>query len=132
MIRSDIGSEKYVSLTTFRRDGTERSVPVWIADLDGGKVGFTAEIDSFKTKRIDADGRVLLQPCNVRGRVDEDASVLSGTAVVVTGSGADAVAAAIAEKYRWQHRLLRLQRSIAARFGREHADSCGIVIELGT
>ncbi len=35
-----LGDEKYILLTTFRRDGTPVSSPVWAVPLDQAKFGF--------------------------------------------------------------------------------------------
>ena len=51
-----IADSKYVSLTTYKKDGTTKALPVWIADFGDGKVGFTTSSSSFKVKRI------LVQP----------------------------------------------------------------------
>ena len=48
-----IADEKYIALTTFRRDGTPVSTPVWIVALDEpGTAGFWTSSGSGKAKRI--------------------------------------------------------------------------------
>ncbi len=59
-----IADEKYVALTTYKKDGSTKSLPVWIADFGGGQVGFTTSSSSYKVKRINNDSRVILQPSN--------------------------------------------------------------------
>ena len=56
-------------LTTFRRDGTPVSTPVWVVALDGGDVGFWTSSGSGKAKRLGHTGRVILQPSDARGKV---------------------------------------------------------------
>lgn len=67
-----ISSEKYVSLTTYRKDGTPKRVPVWIADLGDGTVGFTTASSSYKVKRIGNNPKVTLQPSDTRGNAQQD------------------------------------------------------------
>ncbi|NNC79410.1 MAG: PPOX class F420-dependent oxidoreductase, partial [Acidimicrobiales bacterium] len=43
--------EKYLSLTTFRKNGEPKATPVWIVDLGNGTAGFTTASSSWKVKR---------------------------------------------------------------------------------
>jgi PPOX class probable F420-dependent enzyme len=79
-----LATEPFVSITTFRRDGTPVSVPVWCAADHGALLVFSAA-DSWKVKRIRRDAHVRLAPCSTRGRprgpaVDADASLVEETA----------------------------------------------------
>lgn len=81
-----IGSEKYVALTTYWKDGTSSSTPVWITDLDGGKVGLITPSRSLKVKRLANDNRVQIQPSDGRGNIRGGTSPVDGKAVVVDGA----------------------------------------------
>jgi PPOX class probable F420-dependent enzyme len=61
-----LGSEKYVLLTTFRRDGRAVPTPLWVVP-DAAGLGFWTVEGSGKTKRIRNGGRVTVAPCDVRG-----------------------------------------------------------------
>ena len=61
-----LGAEKYVLLTTFRRDGRAVPTPLWVVPDDGG-LGFWTPAGSGKLKRIRNSGRVTVQPCDIRG-----------------------------------------------------------------
>ena len=61
-----LGSEKYVLLTTFRRDGRAVPTPLWVVP-DGAGLGFWTVRDSGKVKRIRNGGRVTVAACDVRG-----------------------------------------------------------------
>lgn len=101
-----IADEKYVLITTFRKNGDAVSTPVWIAPLPGGSVGFTTEDGSGKVKRIRNNPRVTLQACGVRGAVKEDAPVVKATAEVLLGADVQPVRDAIAAKYSVMIKLL--------------------------
>jgi PPOX class probable F420-dependent enzyme len=58
---------KYCLLTTFRRSGEPVPTPVWFG-IAAGRLYFRSEADVGKIKRIRNQGRVLLAPCNVRGK----------------------------------------------------------------
>ena len=64
----DLGSGKYLSLTTFRRDGTPIATPVWLV-LDGDALRVITQADSGKAKRLRNNDRVLLAPCDARGNL---------------------------------------------------------------
>jgi PPOX class probable F420-dependent enzyme len=88
MTLTDLARERYVSLTTFKRDGTPVSTPVWVAGDDGRLLVWTAA-DSWKVKRIRHDRRVRVAPCTAGGKVrgeaiDAQAEILEDTALVQT------------------------------------------------
>jgi PPOX class probable F420-dependent enzyme len=85
---SDAGSitfdrAKYVSLTTFRRDGTPVATPVWIVRHDDGWACTTGST-SGKVKRLRHTSRVEVAPCDARGRITDDTVRSAGTGRVVT------------------------------------------------
>ena len=71
MAGMSIADEKYVAFTTYKRNGETKSLPVWIADLGDGTVGFTTASSSYKVKRLRNDNRVILQPSDAKGNVRE-------------------------------------------------------------
>lgn len=77
-----LGQEKFVSLTTFRRNGEGVVTPVWVA-RDGDALIVTTPEGSGKVKRLRRDTRVLLRPCNRRGVVTEGTEQVQGTAAIV-------------------------------------------------
>ncbi len=125
-----IADEKYVRLTTFTRDGRPKPSPVWIADLGDGTVGFTTELGSWKTKRIANTPKIELAPSDVKGEVADDASAVTGTAVVVSHADASPIEAAIKAKYGWQFRMVSVLAWFKVRFGKADPTPCGVVITL--
>lgn len=107
-----IASERYVSLTTYKRDGTPKSLPVWIVGLPDGRVAFTTSPESWKAKRVANDPRVILRPSDQRGRVADGAVEVTGTAVVVEGPEFAQVQGLIAEKYGWMVKLVKAVNSV--------------------
>jgi PPOX class probable F420-dependent enzyme len=63
----ELQGHKYCLLVTFRRSGERVPTPVWFG-LDGGKVYARSEERVGKVKRIRANSRVLVAPCNSRGK----------------------------------------------------------------
>lgn len=58
----------YISLATYRKDGSVVPTPVWVAPLDGKLVVFTLR-ETFKVKRLESNPAVRVAPCDVRGKV---------------------------------------------------------------
>jgi PPOX class probable F420-dependent enzyme len=66
-----LAGESYISLETFRKDGSGVKTPVWAAPLDGHLVIFT-EASSYKVKRLRNDPKIRAAACDVRGKVRGD------------------------------------------------------------
>lgn len=58
--------QKYISLTTFRKNGVRIATPVWFGE-DGDKLYVMTRSDMGKTKRIRNNPRVTVAPCSIRG-----------------------------------------------------------------
>ena len=96
---SDLDSAKYVSFTTYRKDGSPVSTPVWIVPFDGG-YAFTTDSHSYKIKRLANDARATVTVCDMRGRVKDGAQAHHGAAVVLDSEATAQVAALVKSKYR--------------------------------
>jgi hypothetical protein len=99
--------EKYILLTTFRRDGTPVSTPVWIVTLDGGKFGFTTSSGSGKAKRLAHTSRVTVQASDVRGRTKPGSSPMDATALIVQGPEYTGIKAKVKTKYGFVTNITR-------------------------
>jgi PPOX class probable F420-dependent enzyme len=107
-----LGEEKYILLTTFRRDGTPVATPVWVVKLDGGRFGLWTSSGSGKAKRLAHTERVTVTPCDARGRVKPDA-VVDATARLVTGSEFEDIRQRIVSKYGVMTKFTKLLGTIA-------------------
>lgn len=76
-----LGAASYVLVTTFRKDGSAVPTPVWVVPLPDGALGIWTVTGSGKVKRVRRDPRVLVGPCDFRGR--PLGPEVSGTATVV-------------------------------------------------
>ncbi len=121
-----ITDEKYVLVTTFRKNGDGVATPVWIVALPDGTAGFTTEVDSGKVKRIRNNPSVTLQPCNLRGKVTADAEIVTATADVLLGADARPVTKAVRRKYRVAILLLDVGTLFRKLRRRPEADECAI------
>lgn len=103
-----IADEKYVLLTTFRKNGDAVPSPVWIVALADGTAGFTTDEVSGKVKRIRNNSKVTLQPCNMKGKPTEGSSVVDATAEVLLGADAQPTRDAIQKKYSLMTKLFKV------------------------
>lgn len=79
---AQLGTNKYISLETFRKNGQGVRTPVWFVLHDHALYLYT-KADSWKVKRIRNNSRVRVAPCTVRG--DVTGPWLEGTASIVEG-----------------------------------------------
>ncbi|MFD7231067.1 PPOX class F420-dependent oxidoreductase [Streptomyces sp. NPDC059881] len=124
----ELDRAKYISLTTFRKDGTGVATPVWFA-VEGGEVYVWTRSDSWKVKRLRRDGQVTVTACDVRGRVEEGADVVEGTARLLDGAELKKVRGLLARKYTWQFWLVDVPAAVVRRGKRPHT---GIAVTLRT
>jgi uncharacterized protein len=80
---SALAAEKFVSLTTFKKDGGAVAAPMWIG-RDGDQLFFWTPVDSWKAKRAKNNPRVVLVPCSRTGKVRDGAEPVDGVAEVIT------------------------------------------------
>jgi PPOX class probable F420-dependent enzyme len=62
----DLGRERYISLTTFRRDESPVATTVWVV-ADGGYLYVWTGAETGKAKRIKRNPAVTVAPCTMRG-----------------------------------------------------------------
>jgi PPOX class probable F420-dependent enzyme len=114
----DLDSARYVSLTTFKKDGSPKATPVWITGT-GGSYLFTTGDKAWKTRRLLRNPAVEVQLCDMRGRLKPNTAIYKGTGEVQTG--AESVAAAeraLASKYGWQFMAAQVVDAVKLKFGR--------------
>jgi uncharacterized protein len=89
-------SARYIALTTFRRDGTPVTTPVWFARHDDCLLVWTGA-QSGKAKRLRASSAVTVAPCTIRGATVGPA--VGGTAVLLPATELPRVRSALRAKY---------------------------------
>ena len=70
-IPAAIRGQKYISLTTFRKNGAAVATPVWFGE-DGAKLYVMTRSDMGKVKRIRNNPKVEVAPCTIRGKLTGD------------------------------------------------------------
>ncbi len=126
-----LSDEKYLSLTTFKKDGTPKPTPIWIADLGDGTMGFTTNQDSWKVKRLKNNPNVMLQPCDMKGEIEEGTTAVEATATYVTGGPEfEKVRGLIDKKYGFAVKVIKVLNSVRSMLGKGGQSDTAIIITL--
>ncbi len=99
--------ERYMSLTTFRRDGTPVATPVWVTPFGDNSVAFWTSSGSGKAKRLAHTSRVTVQPSDARGRVKPGTEPIEATARVVEGQDLEEIRRHVKAKYGFQTKITK-------------------------
>jgi PPOX class probable F420-dependent enzyme len=127
---ASIADEKYVALTTYKKDGSTKTLPVWIADFGDGQIGFTTSSSSYKVIRINNDPRVILQPSDSRGKVKDGTEPVAGAAVVKSGAEFEPYASMVKKKYGIQYGAMKLVGQLMGLIGKGSGTDTAVVITL--
>jgi PPOX class probable F420-dependent enzyme len=96
---AELGAARYLSLTSYKKDGTPVATPLWVAP-DGDALVLWTVAGSWKVKRIRRDPRVTVAPCTVRGRLTGEPT--AGRAEIMPAAASDRVRSLIRRKYGFQ------------------------------
>ncbi|WP_345062015.1 PPOX class F420-dependent oxidoreductase [Leifsonia kafniensis] len=108
-----LADNRFVSLTTFRKNGVPVSTAVWIA-RDGDDLIVTTPKESGKVKRLRNSRRVEMRPCSRTGKVEADAVTIAGAAMVVDDDASRALLTAVfGAKYRLEYRIFMFIERLA-------------------
>ena len=104
---------RYLSITSFKRDGTGVATPVWFVS-DAGQLFALTDLRSAKVRRIRRNPRVLVAPCRANGKlrgepVEARAEILTAT------SDLEHVQRLLKRRYKVSYRLVMLGYRIGRR-----------------
>jgi PPOX class probable F420-dependent enzyme len=123
---------KYLSLTTFKRDGTGMATAVWFV-AEAGKILVITDADSHKVRRIHHNPAVTVAECTASGRLRS--SPVPARAHILPGHQAQRARQLMARKYRLDRIvILPVYRAVQTiRHGRRHqTESVVLVITPGS
>jgi uncharacterized protein len=122
---------RYLSVTSFKRDGTGVATPVWFVS-DGRRLFALTDLNSGKIRRIRHDPRVLVAPCGPSGKlrgepVEARAEVLTATADL------ERVQKLLMQRYKVSYRVVMLFYRLGRRLRGEPAvaEGAALAIEVG-
>jgi len=113
---SMLTGEPYLSITTFRPDGTAASTPVWFVSDDLRRRLFVATgAETWKVRRIRRNPHVRVAVCTARGKVTGEA--IEGVARIVDEG--QLVRRLQTEKYGWQKWLIEKAYVLSMKIARK-------------
>ena len=122
-------SGKYLSLTTYRRDGSPVSTPMWFV-AENGHLVVETDADSYKVKRIRRNPHVRVAPCDARGRPHGEA--VDAEARILPEEERERLERLLLRKYRLElHTVYPIYRLVMRLRGRtSRTDEPPVVLEL--
>src|SRR3954447_20071202 len=96
-----LDDERYISLETFRKDGSGVKTPVWAAALDG-KLVIVTDGTSFKVKRLRANSKCRIAGCDARGKSIHTDWHDATCRILDDASQIERAHHVLKEKYGWQ------------------------------
>jgi uncharacterized protein len=110
-----LAAQKFVSLTTYKKNGDAVATPMWVG-RDGDHLFVWTPADSAKIKRVRNNPQVTLVPCGRFGKPNNGAEPVGGTAEVITEPATvRRLAEVIRHKYGLEYWLVTLIERLAAR-----------------
>ena len=122
---------RYLSVTSFKRDGTGVATPVWFVS-DGKRLFALTDLHSGKVRRIRRNPRVLVAPCRANGKLRGDPTparvdLLTGTPDL------ERVQALLIKRYKLAYRFVmlvyRLGRRLQGKPGVADGAALAITVE---
>lgn len=119
---------RFVSVTTFKRDGTGVATPVW-AVSEGDRIFALTDARSWKVRRIRHDPHVLVAPCRPDGKLRGEA--VPGEARVLTDTAdLEHVQHLLLDRYKITYRLVMLGYRIGRRLRGRAAVADGAALAI--
>ena len=122
-----LASEPFLSITTYRRDGTAIPTPVWAAPVDGRLLVWTGA-ESGKVKRLRHTPVATVAPCERGGSMVGEP--VPAHVRIMRKDETPTLNAALTAKYGWQFRISRLGAAIGRVIGIARPGQIGLEITL--
>jgi uncharacterized protein len=121
---------RYLSVTSFKRDGTGVATPVWFVS-DGTKLFALTDLHSAKVRRIRRNPRVLIASCRAGGKLRSE-PVPAGVEVLTATRDLERVQQLLIERYKLSYRLVMLIYPLGRRLRgqRGMADGAALAITV--
>ena len=118
---------RYLSLTSFRRDGTSVATPVWFVEA-GGRLLVETDAGSYKVRRIRRDPRVTIAPCTATGRLR--GTPVPAWAELLPDAEVARVERLMARKYRVDLLFIKPFRALQRALHRNRPRETPVILEL--
>ena len=121
---------RYLSVTSFKRDGTGVATPVWFVSDDSRLYALT-DLHSAKVRRLHRDPHVMVAPCRPSGKLR--GSSVPGRAEVLTATAdLERVQRLLIDRYKLSYRVVMLIYRLGRRLRGQPsvADGAALAITL--
>jgi len=119
---------RYLSLTSFKADGTGVATPLWFVS-DGERLFALTDLHSAKVRRMRHDPRVLVAPCRANGKLRGEP--LPARAEVLTAStDLERVQELLIGRYRISYRLVMLGYRLGRRLRGQSSVADGAALAI--
>jgi PPOX class probable F420-dependent enzyme len=121
---------RYLSVMSFRRDGTGVATPLWFVS-DGRRLFALTDLHSAKVRRMLRNPRVLIAPCRVDGKLRSE-PVPAHVEVLTATPALERVQNLLIERYKISYRLVMLSYRLGRRLRgkRSVADGAALAITV--
>jgi uncharacterized protein len=122
---------RYLSVTSFKRDGTGVATPVWFVS-DGRRLFALTDLHSAKVRRIRRNPRVLIASCRADGKLRGE-PIPARVEVLTATPDLERVQKLLIERYKLSYRVVMLIYRIGRRLrGRPSvAEGAALAITVG-
>ncbi len=119
---------RFLSVTSFKRDGTGVATPVWFVS-DGSRLFAFTDLHSPKVWRIRRNPRVLIASCRPGGKLRKE-PVAARAEVLTATPELERVRELLTERYRISYRLVMLVYRLGRRLRGERSVPDGAVLAI--
>ena len=119
---------RYLSVTSFKRDGTGVATPLWFV-TDGSRVFALTDLHSAKVKRIRRNPRVLVARCRASGKLQGE-PLAARVEVLTAVPELERVQKLLIARYRLTYRVVMLAYRIGHRLRGQPAVADGAVLAI--
>jgi uncharacterized protein len=95
---------RYLSVTSFKRDGTAVATPVWFVS-DGSRLFAFTDLHSAKVRRIRRDPHVLVASCRADGKLRAD-PIPASAAVLTAPEELERIQKLLLTRYKISYRVV--------------------------
>ena len=121
---------RYLSVTSFKRDGTAVATPLWFVS-DGSRLFALTDLHSAKVRRMRRNPRVLVASCRVDGKLRSE-PIPARVQVLTATPALERVQQLLIERYKLSYRFVMLIYRLGRRLRgqRSVADGAALAITV--
>lgn len=119
---------RYLSVTSFKRDGTAIATPLWSVS-DGKRLYAFTDLHSWKVRRIRRNPHVLVASCRVDGKLHME-PVPARAEVLVADADLERVQRLLLDRYKISYRVVMLFYRLGRRLRGQQSVADGAVLAI--